>query len=204
MNLLRFSILLQFTSALAMGQLAPQSKSADVPNQPVVLVQSLYTQVVARHPLGIPDGANEKIFMPYLSKALHHRIDLFIACNADFFRQHPQPDLKGPSGIWEDDIFSGGEDQAEPRSFHIEKTQSEKDGSIRVFVRLTWGPHERPWIWRVAAVLTQEDDHYVVDDVIYLKDSEHRGPEAVDSRLSEHLSEGCDGPRWVGKATSRK
>lgn len=31
-------------------------------------------------------------------------------------------------------------------------------------------------------------------DVIYLKDS----PKDVDVRLSEYLSQGCDGPRWVG------
>ena len=75
-----------------------------------------------------------------------------------------------------------------------ERNQS-KDGSFRVYVRLTWGtPPEKPLIWRVAAIVVRENGHFVVDDVIYLKDKDRD----VDSRLSEYLSAGCDGPRWVG------
>ena len=202
MNLSRCTILLQLTSMLALGPLFSQSKSLSLPNEPVALVQSLYAQVVARHPLGIPSGADEKIFSPYFSKALQHKVDLFLACNSDWFRQHPDPNLKGPSGLWESGIFSGPDEQAEPRDFHIERTQSEPDGSVRVYLRLIVGtPPERPWIWHVAAVVVREDDHFALDDVIYLKDPEHRGPEDVDSRLSKRLSAGCDGPHWVGFAS---
>jgi len=77
--------------------------------------------------------------------------------------------------------------------FQIERTQSEKDGSLRVYVRLML-KEPPPEIWRVAAVIVQENGHFVVDDVIYLKD-ENR---LAESRLSEYLSAGCDGPRWVG------
>jgi hypothetical protein len=199
MNLLRRIVVLQFATTLALAQPAPQGKPPDLADQPESLVRTLYTQVVARHPLGLPSGSDEKISMPYLSKGLHHRIDLFQACDADWFRQHPEPNLKGPFGIWESGIFSGYDERAEPKAFHIQRTQSEKDGTVRVYVRLIWGtPPERPWIWHVEVILLREDNHYVVDDVVYLRDPKHWGPEDVDSRLSERLSSGCDGPRWVG------
>jgi hypothetical protein len=52
-----------------------------------------------------------------------------------------------------------------------------------------------PLVWHAAAIVVRESDHFVLDDVIYLKD-ENRD---IESRLSEYLSAGCDGPRWVGR-----
>ena len=188
MNRFGCIILLQFATTLALGQPA-------LPKQPEPMVRSLYDEVVARHPIGIPEGADMKIFAPYLSKALLHRIDVAVACAADYDRQYPDPNLKPPFAWLESGLFSGDDEQASPRAFDIERTQSEKDGSFRVYVRLTWGtPPERPLIWRVAAIVVREDGHFAVDDVIYLKDESR----VVDSRLSEYLSAGCDGPRWVG------
>ena len=46
----------------------------------------------------------------------------------------------------------------------------------------------------------QENSRLVVDDVIYLKDEKDES--SVDYRLSEALSGGCDGPRWVGENRS--
>jgi hypothetical protein len=194
MTLLRFIILLGFTTTLALGQTAQQSKPPIVSGQPEAMVQSLYGEVVARHPVGIPGDVDMKIFAPYLSKALLHRIDLAIACSSDEARQHPDPHLKPEIAWLEAGLFSGDDEQASPRTFQIERTQQERDGSFRVYVRLTWGPLLKPWIWRVAARVVRENGHFVVDDVIYLKD-ENRD---VESRLSEYLSAGCDGGRWVG------
>src|SRR5208337_2903967 len=178
---------------------ARQSGPARTPKRPEPMVRSLYREVVAHHPVGIPGETDMKVFAPYLSKALRHRIDLAVACSADWDRQHPNPNLK-PGIAWlEAGIFSGDDEQASPRAFRIEGTQSEKDGSFRVYVRLTWGSPTNPWLWRVAAIVVPEDDRFVVDDVIYLKD-ENRD---VDSRLSEYLSAGCDGPRWVGRSDQR-
>ena len=200
MNLLRCIILLQFTTTLALGQSAHQSRPLSLPKQPEALVRSLYHEVVAHHPIGIPEGADMKIFAPYLSKTLLHRIDLAVACGKDWDRQFPNPHLKPPFAWLESGLFSGDDEQAEPRAFHIERTQSEKDGSFRVHVRLTWGaPAEKPWIWRVAAIVLRENGHYVLDDIIYLKDDNRE----VESRLSEYLSAGCDGPRWVGYGERR-
>lgn len=195
MNLVRSFLILQLAATLAFGQSAPQGRPANLPNEPEALVRNVYTEVVARHPIGIPRDADMKIFASYLSKALLHRIDVAHACAADYDRQYPDPNLKPPFAWLEAGLFSGDDEQAEPRAFQIERTQSEGDGSFRVYVRLTWGtPPEKPSSWRVAAIVVREDGRFVLDDVIYLKD---RNREA-EARLSKYLSAGCDGPHWVG------
>ncbi len=196
MNLLRCILLLQFATTVAFGQSAPQRKPTSLPNQVERLVRRLYTEVVARHPIGIPSGDTDmKIFAPYLSKVLLHRIDVAVACAADYDRQYPDPNLKPPFAWLEAGLFSGDDEQAEPRAFHIERKVSETDGSFRVYVRLTWGvPPDKQEIWHVAAILLRENGQYALNDVIYLKGDNRE----VDSRLSEYLSAGCDGPHWVG------
>lgn len=159
------------------------------------LVESLYQQVVVRHPIGIPQGKDMRIFGPYLSKALLHRIDLATACGADWHRQNPGFQLK-PEYAWlELDLFSGDDEEAEPSSFVVERAQPEKVGSVRVNVKLTYEePGERPWTWHVAAIALRENGRYVVDDILFLKED----GKSVGARLSAQLAEGCAGPRWVG------
>ena len=203
MNLSRFPLLLLLLTPLALGQAAHQTDPVDPASGPEALVRSLFTQVVVRHPTGIPYGADMKVFTPYLSKTLLHRIDLAIACGKDWYRQHPGPTLKPPFAWLESGLFSGQDERTEPNAFVTEKTEPEKDGSfrVRVYVKLNGGtPPEKPWVWQVAAVVVRENGHFVIDDVIYLKDKYN----PVDSRLSEVLSGGCDGPRWVGFGDNQK
>jgi len=136
-----------------------------------------------------------KIFAPYLSKALLHKIDLSVACGRDWYRQHTDPIVKPEIAWLESGLFSGQDERTEPNAFLIESEQPEKDGSIRVHVKLTAGaPPNTPWIWHVAAGVRRENGRFVIDDVIYLKDKSN----PVDSRLSGVLSAGCDGIHWVG------
>jgi hypothetical protein len=185
---------------LSAGCDGPRWNGDTLPNQPEAFVQSLYAQVVARRPVGIPGGEDWKVFAPYLSEALLHRIDLALACGDDWNRQFPDPNLKPEIGWLELGIFSGGDDELELRAFQIEKTLSEKDGSSRVYVRLTWGyPPERPWTSSIAATLVRENGHVAIDDVTYLKVGLAPGkPQDTEWRLSDALSWGCNGPRWVG------
>jgi hypothetical protein len=199
MKHLRCVFLLQFVAILAQGQTAHPTKPLSLPNEPEPLVRSLYTEVVARHPLGSPGGADVKVFAPYLGKVLLHRIEINVACQNDWDRQNPDPNSKPP--FLEIGLFSGDDLRAEPQAFNIERVQAEKDGTIRVYVKLTHDePGESPWFWHVAAILRRENGHFVVNDVIYLKD----GPQDVDARLSEYLSQGCDGPHWVGLGGQKK
>jgi hypothetical protein len=200
MSLLRRMILLQFAAQLALGQPAHQSKSPDLPNPSEAFVQSLYTEVVARHPHDIPEGEDMEVFAPYLSKALLHRIELAKACSDDWDRQNPEPKLKAEIAS-SYGLFSGEGVEAEPRAFQIEGAEPEEDGSSRVYVNLTWEkPPERPWKWRVAAIVSRENGHDVIDDVVYINDAVYDKAEAkpADKRLSEYLSAGCNGPHWSG------
>ena len=135
-----------------------------------------------------------KAFAPFLSKSLLHRIELARGCEDDYYRRHQNRNLKPPIDWLEFGLFTGGNEKVSPRTFAIERTQSEKDGSFRMNVRLTWGMSSKPWIWRVAAIVVQENGHFVIADVIFLK--EEAGD--VESRLSEILKAGCSGSRWVG------
>jgi hypothetical protein len=186
MKRLRCVVLLPLLTAWAIGQ--------PVTNQPEAVVRSLYHEVVVRHPVGIPHGADWKIFAPYLSEPLLHRIDLAHDCARDWNRQNQGRILKAPFGWGEAGLFSGGDEKASPGDFQIERAQAEKDGSFRVDVKLTFRPSDGPGSWRVEAVVVRENGRLVVDDVLYLKD---KGGD-VESRLSEVLSAGCSGPRWVG------
>src|SRR5271165_1606218 len=114
MKLLMCMIVLEFATMLAFGQDTHQSRPGGLPKRPVAQVQSLYSQVVTRHPLGIPEGADMKILAPYLSKALQHRIHVAGACYDDWMRQHPSPNLKPPFGWLEGGIFSGDDEKASP------------------------------------------------------------------------------------------
>jgi hypothetical protein len=119
------------------------------------------------------------------------------ACDADWRRQNRDPGAK-PPGL-EDGLFTGDDLRAEPSAFDIEETQSEKDGSFRVYVRLKReDPPEDTDIWRVAAILVRENGRFAVDDVIWLRDN----PQDVEVRLSEYLTGGCDGSHWVDYADS--
>ena len=180
---------------LSAGCDGPRWIGNTLPNQPEAFVRSLYTQVVARRPVGIPAGVDWKVFAPYLSKALLHRIDLALACGEDWDRQNPDPNLKPEIGWLELGLFSGGDDELELRTFHIERMQSGRDGSVRVYVSLTWGyVPEHPWTSRVVVTVVRENGHLFIDDVTYLRDA----PQNAEWQLSDTLSSGCDGPRWVG------
>jgi hypothetical protein len=195
---------------LSAGCNGPHWSGYSLPNQPEALTRSLYQQVVARRPVGIPWGADWKTLAPYLSKTLLHRIDLALDCGGDWDRQDQirmlmkdQSIEKPPLGWLELGLFSGGDDEDALRAFQIEKIEPEKDGSFRVYVTLTWGwPPEKPWISRVAPILAQENGRLVVDDVTYLKDEKDKF--SADYRLSQALSEGCDGPHWVGDRRNEK
>jgi len=106
-----------------------------------------------------------------------------------------------PEMAWfEAGLFSGQDERTGPQTFQIEKTELEKTGSFRVYVKLTGGlPPEKPWIWQVAAIVVPQNGRFAVDDVIFLKYVDW----IPEYRLSELLGIGCKGPRWVGYRDSR-
>ncbi len=201
MNRLLCLFFLQFIAASTLAQSLPSGGPNNTRQSPDALVQSLYRQVVARHPLGLLAGSNRKIFEPYLSKALLHRIELTRSCQNDWLRQNKgqmlanQVPEKAPFAWGELGLFSGDEELSEPSSFQIERTESNKDGSFRVYVKLTENPpNHKPWSWDVAVQVKMEERRPVVDDIVYLKGDDV----LTEYRLSELLTEGCNGSHWVG------
>jgi hypothetical protein len=191
-------VLLQFVSIVF--------PNAPVEQSPDSVVRELYQQVVARRPLGIPKGEDKAAIWPHLSKGLIHRLDTAQACEDSYFQQHTGENGK-PGFDWlEINLFSGGgNEQAIPSSAVVERTAAQKNGSLRVYVRLrykesfeTYGRPPNPantFHWRVAASMISEDGKFVVDDVLFLKDDSTK----IASRLTDSFT-GCDGSRWVGVA----
>jgi hypothetical protein len=199
MTVLRCIISLLLATTAALGHLAQQSKPPSVSTEPGAVVHRLYNEVVARHPVGIPKDADMKILAPYLSKALLHRIDLARGCEDDYYRRHLNPNLKPQIEWLEFGFFTGGMENAAPGAFHVLATESEKNGSFRVYVELIiiYGlpANPEPSVWYVAPIVVRENGQFVVDDVIFLKNYSTLENEF---RLSEVLGAGCNGPRWVG------
>jgi hypothetical protein len=195
MTILRLIILLELTSTLSLGQVGYSDQASGAHKRAEAVVRSLYAQVLARHPVGIPRDSDMKVIAPSLSKNLLRRIDQALACEKDYYRQHQSPKEKPQIEWLEFGLFTGGNEKVSPSAFDIESTQLEKDGSFQVQVKLTWGSLAKPWIWRVIVIVVQEEGHSVVDDVIFLEDE---NLDDARSRLSEALASGCDGAHWVG------
>ena len=188
--------LLLLSVNVAFAQSGTLNAQHNLPSESVALVIRLYDQVIVRHPVGIPQGEDLKVFAPYLRSSLLHRLDLYRECTSDWNRKNAGSDLKSPVGLFEHGIFSGPDEQAKPQTFHIEKTQREGNGHLRVYVRLTSvSSPAPPLVWQVALVLSRERGHLLVNDIVYLKDENRPN----DERLLEYFSRYCLGARFVGR-----
>jgi hypothetical protein len=172
-------------------------------SSPDSVVRELYEQVVARRPLGIPKGEDKTALWPFLSKRLIQKLDAAQSCEDDYLRQRPDKGGKPAFGWLETGLFSGSNEWAIPAAAGVERTKPMKDGSFRVYVRLThkesfetYGKPPDPthtFDWQVAAVVISEEGRFVVNDVLLFKDDSTK----IASRLTDSFT-GCDGPRWVG------
>jgi hypothetical protein len=177
--------------------------NANAEHSPDAVVQRLYDQVVARKPIGIPKGADRTALWPFLSKRLVQKLDAAQSCENDYRRQHAGQGGK-PAFDWlEVGVFSGANERGIPASAVVARTEPQKDGAFRVYVRLTYKEsietHGKPpdpahtFGWHVAAVVKPESGRFVVDDVLLLEDNSTK----IASQLFNSFS-GCDGARWNG------
>jgi hypothetical protein len=195
MKLFSLIVLLHFVSYLPPNPPPDQS--------PDSVVRELYQQVVARRPLGIPKGDDRAALWPFLSLRVIQKLGTAQACEDDYLRQTPDKNGKPAFGWLETDLFSGSNEWAIPASAVVDRTKPMKDGTFRVYVRLTYKEsfetYGRPpdpantFDWHVAAVVKSEGGRFVVDDVLRFED----GSTKTASRLTDSFR-GCDGPRWVG------
>jgi len=189
----RHAVLLLIAMAWTHGSKAQTSQPTASANSPEHTVRSLYRQVLVRAPSGLLDGANRRIFAPYLGQSLLRKIGTARACEQDWFRQNRGRMEKAPFAWSEAGMFTGPNERTYPGSFQIESIKAEKDGSFRVMVSFAYRPSDGQGSWRVEDTAVQEDGRFVVNEVTFPAE---RSESAY--TLSQRLSEGCKGPRRVG------
>ena len=181
-------------------------QSASQEPQPEDVVQKLYREVVARHPLGVPYGAAKTAIWPLLSKRLIKAFETRNACDGDWERQHPNANvppyiLKQP-GFYEDGLFSGSNERGEINGAVVESTKVQADGSYLVYVKV-WSYFDggetslrtgKIYRWRVAARVLPENGQFVVDDILGFK-----GVFDYDKAvyMSKMLTIGCKGSHSI-------
>jgi hypothetical protein len=194
-------LLLTLATAVLLPSVTFPRRSAAQEPQPADVVQRLYREVVARHPMGVPHGAAKIAIWPLLSRHLIAALDTRNACDKDWDRKHPYSadhPIKAP-GFYEDGLFSGSNERGYINGATTDSTsRAQADGSYLVYVNL-WsysdmgerslrsGKIDR---WRVAARVTSEDGRFVVDDIF--------GPKGVfdydkSVYMSKMLTTGCKG-----------
>jgi hypothetical protein len=179
----------------------PARITAQIP-KPADVVQKLYREVAARHPLGVPSGAAKTAIWPLLSKRLTSAFETRNACDLDWERQHPNANvspymLKAP-GFYEGGLFSGSNERGEINGAAVGATKVQSDGSYLVYVKL-WSYFDggdlslrtgKRYRWQVAAQVTSQDGRFVVDDILGFK-----GVFDYDKSIymSKMITHGCSG-----------
>jgi len=167
---------LAFAVPLRLATYSGQSTAQEP--QPADVVQKLYREVVAHHPVGVPYGAAEIAIWPLLSKRLIKVFATRNACDRDWDRQHQNanPPLKAP-GFYEYGLFSGSVERGYINGAVVGPTKVHADGSYLVYVKV-WSYFEggdsslrtgKIYRWQVAARVTSEDGRFVVDDILGFK-----------------------------------
>jgi hypothetical protein len=182
-------------------------------DQPVVTggVQKLYSEIVARHPIGIPAGAEMSAIRPYLSKRLADQLQTAQACQDDYSRQRPTASGTSKPGWFRSGLFSGEGSHASPIDAIVDRKEKQNDGSFAVYVDLEpvdalidLGHGRRAfhggYTWRVEARVISEKAQFVVDDVRIFDHFPAEGPFHL---LSDSFT-GCDGSHWTGLAATNR
>jgi hypothetical protein len=189
----RHAVLLPLAMAWITGSTAHAGEPPSSVGSPEQTVRSLYRRVLVRAPAGLLDGANKRIFAPYLSLSLRRKIETARACGEDWSRLNKGQMVKAPFAWSEAGMFTGADERTSPGTFRIESMKVQKDGSFLVAVSFTYRASDGPGSWSVVDSVVREDGRFVVDEVTF--PTERSEPAYT---LSHTLSEGCDGPRWVG------
>lgn len=178
-------------------------------NTPDGVVRALYAQIVKTRPLGIPREADRAVLWPLLTPRLVRVLETGERCEADYFRQHPEPDLKPEFGWLEDGLFSGPDEMAVPADVLIIRTESVGSRRYRVVVQFTYKEsfetYNRPpdpahaFQWRGEATVERQAGRFLIDDFSRIDTASRKRSRA----LSEEFV-GCKGAQWVGYLRNRE
>lgn len=120
---------------------------------------------------------------PYLSRRLLRLLDDTNACVDDWIRLHPNSD--GDEVPFSECCLFSSTSEGLPTGFRIGDSERMSDSRIRVVIHY-------PLRRRDAAIVTNEDGRYVIDDFVY--DLDHDP-----ITLSENIAAACRGVKWIGK-----
>lgn len=176
------------------------------------VVGQLYDNIISQHPVGIPTAHEAALVRPFLSKRLELQLESAKACEADYFRQHPQTTDRATQPAWlKTDLFTGSGNRIAPTSAWPVRQGQQKDGAFLVLVNLfsqtidlgnglKGGAGNPGGSWHAMVRVTSEDGRYVVDDVRLFEGASTEGPSYL---LSESFP-GCSGPHWEGSPASTR
>lgn len=186
-----------FAVSSAKGEaVSPQQSFAafnPVSKSPKGTVRSIYREVQLHAPSGLLEARELRRFAPYLSKSLRKKIEVAEACERDWEHQNRGQTIKAPFAWSEFGMFSGGNERASPAAFQIQSIRKSEDGSFKVVVRFRYRHGGGRESWDVVDDVVQENGRFLLNDVSFVDDVSGES-----STLTNILSEGCDGPRWVG------
>jgi hypothetical protein len=201
---------------------AASSRVSAAERQREAVVWKLYHEVVTHGSIGIPYGAERAAIWPLLSKRLIKILETGQACGSDWDRQNPGPDpstasrgeplpILKPGFPWlEENLFSGWNEESAPSWAVVERSEAQKDRSYLVYVRLAYqdhGPPDQPSTFppmhlQAVATVISENRRLVIDDILLVFDGDE-STEGKTHRLSDTFV-GCDGPHWIGLATTNR
>jgi hypothetical protein len=174
--------------------------------QPSNVVRKLFREVVKRHPLGIPSGADRGAIWPLLSKRLIRVFERRNACDEDWKRQHPNanvpPYILKPPGFYEDGLFSGSAERGYIDGAAVGATKAQAGGSYLVYVNV-WSYYDfgdpslntaKVYRWRVAARVIPDRGQFVIDDILWFQGVSDNGNAIYVSKM---LSSGCKGSHAI-------
>lgn len=132
--------------SFAKGQTTQYGGGGAQEPQPADVVQRLYSEIVMRHPLGVPYGAAKTAIWPLLSKRLINAFETRKACDLDWERRHRNADPpEKPPGFYEAGLFSGSNERGVINGAVVGSTKVQADGSYLVYSIcgriLTWEIH---------------------------------------------------------------
>jgi hypothetical protein len=181
-------------------------------DQPAVTggVSDFYQKIVARHPIGIPQGADKTDLWPFLSRRLTQQLETAQACEDDYLRQQPKAGVLSKPAWMTGDLFSGEDERAVPffvntvhkeplndGSFAVELDAVERNGTGKNSFIIAGGirAYAVKKDWPIIASVVLENNRFVVDDIRIFEEDSTDGP----SHLLSETFTGCDGPRWTGE-----
>jgi hypothetical protein len=182
---------------------SPIQKHSNASQSALDAVRVFYTYILRYRPLGIPQGRAKDVLWPLLSKRLVQELDVFQACDDDYYRRYGEilrANQYKPETPWLDEgLFSGSNEAASPMKFSILSSRAIGENRVDVHLRFTnkqtycCGHPTSYEHYEGLVTVILENGRFVIDDFVALYENDAL------RRLSDGYP-GCKDRQWVGLA----